>query len=278
MSYRLSYARLDPAHCLAPGLFRCIAPGRRHEGLHVWYEQRNGSVIQFSGSAMLGPDDMLLLAVLLAIVGRQCYGLPPVPQTPVGRDLRDRLALDGVWGQCVTLAGAVTYRSMEEGLGYPHRSGGAAWRQMRKSIQRLETTRIVQDGLTPGASQLLSYTESASKPTTQWIALNPRLAGAVDVKRKGRYTRIGLEDLRLLHRPASRILYTRLSAWVDPGASRRLMLDTAATYCYPESGTVKPATRRKRLAVVSKALADLQLVNWLVTAEDGGRVSVSRPR
>ena len=51
----LTHARHDPAHCLAPGLFRSLQRGeRRRCKLHVVYNYGDGKRIEFSGPEPLG--------------------------------------------------------------------------------------------------------------------------------------------------------------------------------------------------------------------------------
>ncbi|MCI4078495.1 replication protein C, partial [Klebsiella pneumoniae] len=46
----LTHARHDPAHCLAPGLFRSLKRGERKRGkLDVVYDYGDGKRIEFSG-------------------------------------------------------------------------------------------------------------------------------------------------------------------------------------------------------------------------------------
>ena len=55
-------------HCLAPGLFRAIAPGqRRRDKLAVIYRLDNGNQIEFSGPEPLGADDLRVLQGLVAL-------------------------------------------------------------------------------------------------------------------------------------------------------------------------------------------------------------------
>ena len=64
----LSHARHDPAHCLAPGLFRALKRGeRKHSKLDVIYDYGDGKRIEFSGPEPLGADDLRILQGLVAM-------------------------------------------------------------------------------------------------------------------------------------------------------------------------------------------------------------------
>ena len=56
----LTHARHDPAHCLAPGLFRSLKRGERKRGkLDVVYDYGDGKRIEFSGPEPLGADSTM---------------------------------------------------------------------------------------------------------------------------------------------------------------------------------------------------------------------------
>src|SRR5699024_4587090 len=60
--HSLSHVRHDPAHCLAPGLFRALKRGeRKRSKLDVTYDYGDGKRIEFSGPEPLGADDLRIL-------------------------------------------------------------------------------------------------------------------------------------------------------------------------------------------------------------------------
>lgn len=62
MAFDLTHARHDPAHCLAPGLFRSLKRGDRKKlKLDVTYPYGEGEQIEFSGPEPLGADDLRIL-------------------------------------------------------------------------------------------------------------------------------------------------------------------------------------------------------------------------
>ena len=92
--HSLSHVRHDPAHCLAPGLFRALKRGeRKRSKLDVTYDYGDGKRIEFSGPEPLGADDLRILQGLVAMAGpsawpgtqdRRRTAAPAVPGTQVG--------------------------------------------------------------------------------------------------------------------------------------------------------------------------------------------------
>lgn len=65
--FDLTHARHDPAHCLAPGLFRSLKRGeRKRSKLDVTYTYGKDS-IRFWGPEPLGADDLRVLQGLSLI-------------------------------------------------------------------------------------------------------------------------------------------------------------------------------------------------------------------
>ena len=68
--HELTHVRHDPAHCLAPGLFRALKRGeRKRSKLDVTYDYGDGKRIEFSGPEPLGADDLRILQGLVAMAG-----------------------------------------------------------------------------------------------------------------------------------------------------------------------------------------------------------------
>ena len=85
----LSHARLETAHCLAPGLFRSLSHGdREQEKLKVSYKHGERENIEFSGPEPLGVDDLRVLQGLVAMAGPHGIILSPEPTADAPRQLR----------------------------------------------------------------------------------------------------------------------------------------------------------------------------------------------
>lgn len=85
----LTHVRHDPAHCLAPGLFRSLKRGdRKRCKLDVTYTFGEDESMRFVGFEPLGADDMRLLQGIVALGGPNGILLTPEPTSETGRQLR----------------------------------------------------------------------------------------------------------------------------------------------------------------------------------------------
>lgn len=253
----LTHARHDPAHCLAPGLFRSLKPGERKLGkLDVVYDYGDGKRIEFSGPEPLGVDDLRILQGLVAMGGPSGLVLSPEPQTEAGRQLR--LFLEPKWEAVQQNAMAVkgSYRSLASEVGYANIDDT---RRVRDCIERLwKVSIIAQNGRTRQGFRLLSEYASDEQDGKLYVALNPLIARAI---MGGQHIRIDLAEVRKLQTGPSRLIHQRLCGWIDPGKSRRADLDTLCSYVWPDRAT-NLNTIKKRRQTARKALAELAAVGW----------------
>jgi hypothetical protein len=141
----LTHARHDPAHCLAPGLFRSLKRGERKRGkLDVVYDYGDGKRIEFSGPEPLGADDLRILQGLVAMAGPGGLVLSPEPQTEAGQQLR--LFLEPKWEAVQQDAMVVkgSYRALAREIGYANPDDT---KPVRECIERLwKVSIIAQNG------------------------------------------------------------------------------------------------------------------------------------
>ncbi|MBJ3622448.1 replication protein C, partial [Salmonella enterica subsp. enterica serovar Weltevreden] len=141
--YSLSHVRHDPAHCLAPGLFRALKRGeRKRSKLDVTYDYGDGKRIEFKGPEPLGADDLRILQGLVAMAGPNGLVLSPEPKTEGGQQLR--LFLEPKW-EAVTADAMVvkgSYRALAREIGYAE-DGGSQFKAIRECIERLWTVSII---------------------------------------------------------------------------------------------------------------------------------------
>lgn len=139
--HSLSHVRHDPAHCLAPGLFRALKRGeRKRSKLDVTYDYGDGKRIEFKGPEPLGADDLRILQGLVAMAGPNGLVLGPEPKTPGGQQLR--LFLEPKW-EAVTADAMVvkgSYRALAREVGYADIEDS---RPIRECIERLWTVSII---------------------------------------------------------------------------------------------------------------------------------------
>lgn len=281
MSYDLTHARHDPAHCLAPGLFRSLKRGdRKRLKLDVTYTHGEDR-IEFSGPEPLGTDDMRVLQGLVAmaaISGESGRGILLKPETNnmVGQQLR--LLLDLQWDakEEDSMVAKGSFRQLAHELGYATDSGGV-FRVIRDSIERLwKVSVIVQRGGRRQGFRILSEYASDEDTGKLFVALNPRLAEAIIGSRS--HTRIIMSEVRALQTDPARLVHQRLCGWIDPGKSgREIKIDTLCSYVWPDAANDE--AMKKRRQAVRKALAEIALLpGWTVNEYAKGKWEISRPK
>jgi hypothetical protein len=284
MKYDLTHARHDPAHCLAPGLFRSLKRGERKRlKLDITY-QCGGDSIRFWGPEPLGVDDLRVLQGLVAMAatsggsGRGIV-LSPEPKTGEGQQLR--LWLDLKWDAIEkdTMVAKGSFRQLAKEIGYTTDSGGA-FRVIRESIERLWSVSVIveRDGRRQGFRILADYA-SDEREGKLFVALNPRLAEAVMGKRP--HTRIDMNEVRALQTDPVRFIYQRLCGWIDPGKAGTITIDTLCEYVWhdPDGATPSNATVRQRRTTARKALKELAaLQSWTVEEYTKDKWSIYREK
>ena len=271
--FSLTHARHDPAHCLAPGLFRSLKRGERKRGkLDVVYDYGDGKRIEFSGPEPLGGDDLRVLQGLVALAGPEGLVLSPEPQTEAGRQLR--LFLDPKWDaiQDDAMVIKASYRALAREIGYANPDDT---KPIRESIERLwKVSIIVQHGRKRQGFRLLAEYASDEQDGRLFVALNPLIARAV---MGGRHVRIDMAEVRALQTDPARLMHQRLCGWIDPGTFRRVGLDILCSYIWPVQAT-NPNTLKTRRQTVRKALAELAAVGWTVRQYAARKWEIGRPR
>jgi hypothetical protein len=269
----LSHARHDPAHCLAPGLFRALKRGeRKRSKLDVTYDYGDGKRIEFSGPEPLGADDLRILQGLVAMAGPSGLVLGPEPKTEGGQQLR--LFLEPKWEAVETDAMVVkgSYRALAREVGYADIEDS---RPVRDCIERLwKVSIIAQNGRKRQGFRLLSEYASDDAEGRLYVALNPLIAQAV--MGGGQHVRISMDEVRALSSEAARLLHQRLCGWIDPGKTGKASIGTLCSYVWPsEAGGSAMRMRRKR---VREALPELEALGWSVVEYAAGKYDIARPK
>lgn len=269
----LSHARHDPAHCLAPGLFRALKRGeRKRSKLDVTYDYGDGKRIEFSGPEPLGADDLRILQGLVAMAGPSGLVLGPEPKTPGGQQLR--LFLEPKWEAVETDAMVVkgSYRALAREVGYADIEDS---RPIRECIERLwKVSIIAQDGRKRQGFRLLSEYASDDAEGRLYVALNPLIAQAVMGGRQ--HVRISMDEVRALESEAARLLHQRLCGWINPGKTGKASIDTLCGYVWPSEAS--PSAMRKRRQRVREALPELEVLGWSVIEYAAGKYDITRPK
>ena len=271
--HELTHARHDPAHCLAPGLFRSLKRGDRKRGkLDVAYDYGDGKRIEFSGPEPLGADDLRILQGLVAMAGPGGLVLSPEPQTEAGQQLRQFLEpkWEAVQQDAMVVKGS--YRALAREIGYADPDNT---RPIRDCIERLwKVSIIAQNGRKRQGFRLLSEYASDEQDGKLYVALNPLIARAV--MGGGQHVRIDMDEVRALQTDPARLMHQRLCGWIDPGKSGRVGLDTLCGYIWPDEAT-NPNTLKTRRQTARKALAELAALGWTLNEYAKGKWEVKRP-
>lgn len=271
--YDLTHARHDPAHCLAPGLFRSLKRGERKRGkLDVVYDYGDGKRIEFSGPEPLGADDLRILQGLVAMAGPGGLVLSPEPQTEAGQQLR--LFLEPKWEAVQQDAMVVkgSYRALAREIGYANIEDS---KPIRDCVERLwKVSIIAQNGRKRQGFRLLSEYASDDAEGRLYVALNPLIAQAV--MGGGQHVRISMDEVRALESEAARLLHQRLCGWIDPGKSGKTSIDTLCGYVWPSEAS--PSAMRKRRQRVREALPEMEAMGWSVIEYAAGKYDIARPK
>lgn len=279
MSFDLTHVRHDPAHCLAPGLFRSLKRGdRKRLKLDVTYQYGEDS-IRFWGPEPLGVDDLRILqglAAMAAISGEGGRGIILRDETESAAGQQLRLSLDLKWDAVEkdTMVVKGSFRQLAREMGYAG-DGGSQYRTIRDSIERLWAVSVIveRNGQRQGF-RLLSDYESIEQDGKLFVSLNPRLTEAVMGERP--HARLEMAEVRALQTDPARLMHQRLSGWIDSGKTGRIELDTLCSYVWPNE-TGNPNTLKKRRGRIRNALKELVVVGWYVHEYAKGKWEIRRP-
>jgi hypothetical protein len=270
--HELTHVRHDPAHCLAPGLFRALKRGERKRlKLDITYDYGDGKQVTFKGPEPLGADDLRILQGLVAMAGPSGLLLGPDPKTEGGRQLR--LFMEPKWEAVEADAMVVkgSYRSLAREIGYANIEYS---KPIRECIERLWTVSIiVKNGQKRQGFRLLADYASDDADGRLYVALNPLIAQAV--MGGGQHVRISMDEVRALGNDTARLLHQRLCGWIDPCKNGRVGVDTLCNYAWPEEAS--GATMRQRRKRVRDALPELVALGWTVDEYAQGKYKITRP-
>lgn len=270
--YEVTHARHEPAHVLAPGLFRTLKRGdRKHQKLDITYNHGD-EVVRFIGFEPLADDDLRVLVGIVALAGLNGKLLTPEPKTKTGKELRERLEtkLDAANQDGLVVRESLTKLLREIGL----TDGSDNIKSLKASLVRMSNVNVVVTrGNRQASFNLMSYAldEGTGK---LWIALNPRVTAAV--LGKTQYRRFEMDEVRAIRSGPTLIMHNRLCGWINQGKSGRIDLDTLCSYIYQEK--TSDNTMRKRRWSTRKALSELaSLDGWNVTEYARGKFKIKRP-
>lgn len=241
-------ARLDPALCLMPGLFRYRDPAWRDQSLtalRLKYEFGDYT-IEVHGSAPLGGDALPILQGQLALAGALNETIDP---TGALSDIEAQLV------EGITPPATAKYKFMPAVDPLSHCSYSESnlleligWSvcgenrtRLRKGSQQLATLTFIRYPTknprewTRYNLQSLAYANTQSRKWARTHAAFDPYGTMILLGSKIRYTYIDMETVRLIGQDqALSILNGRLSAWIDPGRTREVKLGTLLEYLFPD--------------------------------------------
>lgn len=283
----LRYGWHDPAHCLA-GLFLSLAPGDYKRGkLDLTYlVGPMGESIRFRAPDPLGAPEMRVLQALTALTRlRDNDGNRTVvgehPTSLAAKVLRRDLSIRRVNYDDPTPAILVrtSLRQLASLIGHEP-SGGGGLRVIREALERLASvTILVRSAPRAGKRRRVRYNLLASYESEEGganrvhVALNPRITLAI--LGQAPHAVIDLREVRELSDPAA-ILHQRLCGWVDPGAQRRVGLDTISSYIWGDTDVANTRSQHRTRAL--KALGEIASVGWSVAEYAPDKFTLGRPR
>lgn len=269
-----THAKHDPAHVLAPGLFRSLSKGDyKKQKLDVVYEFGQGERLEFGGKEPLGVPELRILQGLIAMAGPNGIILGPEPKTEEGRQLRLLLEtkFDAVHEDALVAKGS--FYTLASAIGMSA-DGGKNYKLMRESIERLWGVSVIaeKNGKRRGFRLLSEYATDERKEQL-FVALNPRIAACI--LGDARHCRIELSEVRQLESDSTRILHQRLCGWIDQGKSGKASLETLISYVWSDDAT--DAAIRKRRQRIREALAELHSIGWTVDEYEKKLFEIHRP-
>lgn len=285
MAFNLTHVKHDPAHCLAPGLFRSIKPGdQKGRNAEVIYKYADGKQLEFYMFEPLTNVDMRVLQGLVAMAGPDGLVLDiDNPKSEEGKQLS--LFLEPKWDALSDNALVVkdSFYALAKELGYKDPNSTRTHRDIRESIDRMwKVSIIVRDGHKKRGFRLLSEYASDDEDKRLFVALNPMLAEAI--MGKNRHIRIDMPEIRALasKSPASQLMHQYLCGYINPGKTHptAIHIDTLCGYVWPvaENEEIPDETAKKRRTRIRKSFAELETIGWKIEEEGKNYFKIFRPK
>lgn len=269
---KTTHARHDPAHCLAIGLFKSIQRGEKGN-LDITYKFGKNQSVQFAGAWPLGAEELLLLQGIVALAGPKGLLLEPEPRTKIGEQLL--FFLEPKF-EALKMDSRVVCDSMSRLLKEIGKTdSGANIKALKGSLKKLANVTVyVQKGSLEMSSHLLSYAFNQDDGAL-YIALNPRISEAIIGSRP--HTRIEMNEVRGLKTPAARLIHQHLSAFINPGKSHKINIDTLCSYVWVRK-KIAPKTQSNHRTKIKKTLKELESVGWTITEYKKWNFDFRRPK
>lgn len=273
MTFDLTHARHDPAHCMAPGLFQSLKRGDRKKlKLDITYNYGEQQ-LRFVGFEPLDAQDMRMLQGLIALSGPKGIILKDEPDTDEGRQLRMLLdpRLDAARADALVVKSKLNALMGE--IGYAT-DGEQTRKDLKESLRRMANlTVFVSEGKREASFHLLSYIFDEGDGSL-FVALNPRISETI--LGDGGFTRIEMSEVRALRTDPARLAHQRICAHISPNGEARLTLEKICEYIW--NTECSPAAARQRKVTARKTVAELAtLGGWTITEYAKDKYLIKRP-
>lgn len=281
MTFNLSHARHDAAHCLAPGLFQSFKSGDRKKlKLDITYDYGNNS-LRFMGFEPLNDVDLRVLQGLVAMAGPKGVLLDlNNPKTEDGRQLSIFLdpKFDAIEDNAMVVKGS--FYSLAKEIGYKSPNSTPTFKIIRESIERLWSVSIIaQEGGRRRGFKLLADYCSDEGESRLFVALNPLITEAILGERK--YTHINMDEVRALKSSPARLIHQRLCGFINAGNKHLtpISIDTLGKYVWidTDESAPSPDAIKKRKQAVRKAIKELVALGWGIEEKTRGNFTIRRP-
>lgn len=254
-----THAKHDPAHCLAPNLFRTLKRGDRKKlKLDVKYEYGQSESIRFTGFEPLDAFDMRVLQALTALAGPSTLLLdlkrPERKQSLMALDLIN--SLDPKQNSKTEVYRVVETKvcALLKQIGYA--DGKKNIQAVDSSLYRLaNVTFDLTIGYEHWVQHILGYCYD-KKNGNLVVSINHRITDAVLSRNGCRHTIINMNEVRAIKSDPAAILHQRLCAIIDPGKKREFKLETLITYIWTYE--VGRSAFRSRKQTLLKCLNEIE--------------------
>ena len=124
-------------------------------------------------------------------------------------------------------------------------------------------------------SRLLSSYASDNKNGKLFVGLNPLITQVIFGERS--HTRIDMNEVRNLQSDVAVLIHQRLCAWIDPGKSRKVNIETLMEYVWYEK-SINLNTVKKRKKEIRKSIKEFEQISWKIEEDKKGNFCIQRPK
>lgn len=291
-----TFARHDPGHCLADGLWRPACRGRSkalrdtngeridaRPAFAAMHREGDGTVVRFEGAHQPDDGDALILSVLLALAAKHDRGLVVTGSEASTESGQRLVAALGARGTAVAqdklyITTTRAELTREAGLAWSGRQGDGVLDSLRRMAA--VTVRYTRGKVELGGFSMLPYQIDNATGKID-VMLNPAIAATALGNRRP-YALVELAEMRKLRKPAARILYQRLCATIDTsknkGGTGVVGLGKLTRYSFSDDPNTKPGTLRAHRSRTRDALAEItSKTQWRAWESSRGIFTIRRP-